>query len=273
MRLKHNKKRNTAFLYEALMRELTKSVIKQNKYRIKEVSKIIKESFKKGTALYEELNIYRPLYEGVSVPDSVIEKLLTESKAAHKQLDKGQIFKEQTSLINKINKILSPDRSIATVHSIFNGSLPPKEKVLLEQKITQHLSNVTSGDSEMSLQHIDDIVYKTFVQKFNNKYGEVLGEGQKTLLRKYISSFSDNGLELKVYLNEEIESIKESIEYSYNIDQVQKDESTLARMKAVEEMVTSLKETPIDDSTIRKVIKMQNLVEEIKNAAENINRS
>ena len=30
MRLKHNKKRNTAFVYEALVRELTESVVKNN---------------------------------------------------------------------------------------------------------------------------------------------------------------------------------------------------------------------------------------------------
>ena len=31
MRLKHNKKRNTAFIYEALVRELTESVVKNNR--------------------------------------------------------------------------------------------------------------------------------------------------------------------------------------------------------------------------------------------------
>ena len=31
MKLKHNKKRNTAFLYEALVKELTKSIVHGNK--------------------------------------------------------------------------------------------------------------------------------------------------------------------------------------------------------------------------------------------------
>mgnify|MGYP004467903157 CR=1 FL=1 len=49
MKLKHNKKRNTAFLFEVLVRELTKSVIqKRSDYGIK-VSKIVKEHFGKGT--------------------------------------------------------------------------------------------------------------------------------------------------------------------------------------------------------------------------------
>ncbi len=42
MKLKHNKKRNTAFLFEVLVRELTKSVIqKRSDYGIK-ISKIVK---------------------------------------------------------------------------------------------------------------------------------------------------------------------------------------------------------------------------------------
>ena len=40
MRLKHNKKRNTAFVYEALVRELTKSAIKNDKNKMKKLKKI-----------------------------------------------------------------------------------------------------------------------------------------------------------------------------------------------------------------------------------------
>ena len=41
MRLKHNKKRNTAFVYEALVRELTKAVIKKDNNKKKKVVAII----------------------------------------------------------------------------------------------------------------------------------------------------------------------------------------------------------------------------------------
>ena len=39
---KHNKKRNTAFVYEALVRELTESVVKNNKNKQKTDPNIIK---------------------------------------------------------------------------------------------------------------------------------------------------------------------------------------------------------------------------------------
>ena len=63
MKLKHNKKRNTAFLFEVLVRELTKSVIqKKSDYGVK-ISRIVKEHFGKGTLLNKELEIYKSLQE------------------------------------------------------------------------------------------------------------------------------------------------------------------------------------------------------------------
>ena len=47
MRLKHNKKRNTAFVYETLVRELTESVVKNNKNKQNKIVSIIKEHFSK----------------------------------------------------------------------------------------------------------------------------------------------------------------------------------------------------------------------------------
>ena len=51
MKLKHNKKRNTAFLYEILMRELTKSILFKNVENKKSLIKIIKEHFRKNSIL------------------------------------------------------------------------------------------------------------------------------------------------------------------------------------------------------------------------------
>ena len=63
MRLKHNKKRNTAFVYEALVRELTESVVKNNKNKQNKIVKIIKEHFNISSNLKKELELYRSIYE------------------------------------------------------------------------------------------------------------------------------------------------------------------------------------------------------------------
>ena len=87
MRLKHNKKRNTALVYEALVRELTKSIIKKKKDRQKKVLSIIKESFSPNSVLAKELEIYKALYETTDLEKTTAEKVLTEAKLQYNKLN------------------------------------------------------------------------------------------------------------------------------------------------------------------------------------------
>ena len=107
MRLKHNKKRNTAFVYEILVRELTESVIKNNRNKQNKVVSIIKEHFATDTALNRELDLYKSIYETRAINKSAAEKIVVEVKQKYSDLDKRTLFKEQSALINKINKTLS----------------------------------------------------------------------------------------------------------------------------------------------------------------------
>ena len=275
MRLKHNKKRNTAILYEALVRHLTKNIIKQNKYKINLITDMIKESFKRGSILHAELGLYKSLYETTNIDRAMAERLLIESKMSYKDLDKKQIFKEQSSLISKINKTLSSDvyktfipnyKNIASIHSIFNLDMAPKEKIILEDKVLEGMAN-DSAESDLTLEHIDNIVYNSFVEKFNKKYDTTLRESQKVLLNKFITSFADNGLELKIFLNEEIEMLKTKLKDSYNENIISEDQEMLESIKKVELMIEDFKKEKITDSIISKVIKIQDLVEEIQQDA------
>ena len=63
MRLKHNKKRNTAFLYEMLTREVVKSIIKKDLKKRNVTISLIKENFAKNTELRKELDLYKALLE------------------------------------------------------------------------------------------------------------------------------------------------------------------------------------------------------------------
>ena len=61
--MKHNKKRNTAFIYEALVKEFTKSVIGKDAQRKATIVAIVKEHFVKASPLAEELTLYNVLLE------------------------------------------------------------------------------------------------------------------------------------------------------------------------------------------------------------------
>jgi hypothetical protein len=273
MRLKHNKKRNTAFVYEALVRELTESVVKNNKNKQNKIVSIIKDHFTKGSALNEELNLYKTIYETKDIDKNIAEKIVVEVKQKYNSLDKRNLFVEQSALINKINKTLSnkifsnfvPNyKNIASVYSIFQDALPIKDRVLLEENIIDQMSSSVVVKEETQ-QPIDSLVYSTFVDKFNQEYSDSLNEGQKTLLSHYISSFADNGLELKIYLNEEISRLKEKLTIARATEDSTENTEMSDKLNKVYTILEDTKDRPVDTETLEVVLKTQDLLEEIEN--------
>ena len=63
MKIRHNKKRNTAFIYEALIVESTVCALKKDTERQNKAANIIKKYFKNGSVLRKDLECYRALYE------------------------------------------------------------------------------------------------------------------------------------------------------------------------------------------------------------------
>ena len=178
MKPKHNKKRNTAFIYESLIKEITKSIIEKNDKKKIKTLKIVKEYFSTGCILREELELYKSLYENCALEKDECEKVLKEAKFQHRFLNPQVVFKQQTKLINEINKQLTSDiynnfipnyKTLASISQIFSGKLNPKSSILLEKEIIQYMCDDTIID-EKNLKPIDNLVLKSFIGKFNEKY-------------------------------------------------------------------------------------------------------
>ena len=160
------------------------------------------------------------------------------------------IKKINRTLSNKVYNNFVPNyKTIASVYSIFQDALPIKDRVLLEENIVDQMSASAETPVE-NQQPMDSIIYSSFVTKFNEEYSSVLNEDQKILLNNYISSFNDNQLELKIYLNEEVgrlkeklsgfskaggkmdDSIKEKIEKVYNVLDETKNKDTTPKISS-----------------------------------------
>ena len=89
---RHNKKRNTAFIYEVLVREIIKQTIDKNKEKRNTAINTIKEIFKNGTELRKELDLYKTLLDTKGIKERIAEKLIFEVTKQHKQLDKERIL-------------------------------------------------------------------------------------------------------------------------------------------------------------------------------------
>ena len=269
-KLKHNKKRNTAFLYETLVRELSKSVMESSANRKNKIYNILKEFFSKEKPLGKELSLYKSVVDTHGLNEYTAEKLLFETKMRRSGMDKEKIFLEQTELIKRINRELSKDvfnnfvpnyKNLATICQIFNNEdISIKTKVLLEADILQSLTS-TKKEEKREMKPIDNLVFKSFVEKFNDKYGK-LHEEQQMLLGRYITSFSDNGLGLKLYLNEEIERLQTEVERSLKFEEIEGDTEMTKKTKDVLEVIDDITRRDIDEDTLGQVLKIQNLVRE-----------
>ena len=191
MKFKHNKKRNTAFLYETMIKELTKAVVNKDDKRKKFIVDTMKQYFNSNTPLGKELRIYRDLNETSGTDLYTAERLLMECKKEFHSMDRKEIFNLQTELIS-----------------------------------------------------------------------ESISEHQQRLLNKYILSFSDNGLELKAYLNEEVVRLKEEVSTLIANEDLTTDSDVRDKMKQVHAMLESFRLNKLDQNLITKILKIQNLIRE-----------
>tara|TARA_Y100001973_G_C5202140_1_gene338688 strand:+ start:1305 stop:2159 length:855 start_codon:yes stop_codon:yes gene_type:complete len=274
MKYKHNKKRNTAFLFESLIREITKSVIAKDSNRKKAILSIVKEHFAKDTILFKELELYKALYKNDDLASGFAEKLLKEVKEEHKRLDSKKIFEAQSKLIRKINTKLTnrvfanfvPNyKNLATIQQIFNAkSLNPRARIILEQDYIKILSTQNLM-KESKLKSVDKLTFKTFINKFNDRYSSGLLKEQKTLLKYHVTSFTDHGLELKIFLNEEIGRLKKELGKVILSEEVQSNQNILMKTERVLKIVESFRNREVDDKMIEIILKVQELVSEKTN--------
>jgi hypothetical protein len=270
MKIRHNKKRNTAFVFESLVKEITIAILKENKERKEKAVSIVRKHFKPGSILHRHLQCYRSLYENQNLDKDTSEKILKEAKLASRLLDTEGLFVSQSDLISDVNKELEPTvfnnfvpnyKTLATIDQIFSDKLSPKSAVILEEQVVENMMKNIENKKEN--QPIDDLVVTSFVGKFNDKYDQNLLENQKELLNHYISAFADNALGLKCFLNEEISRLKVRMTEALEADEIKADEDMVEKTKKVFEKLETYKNANVGDDVVLTILKTQQLEQEI----------
>ena len=110
------------------------------------------------------------------------------------------------------------------------------------------------------IKHVDNLTYKTFVNKFNETYEHTLRDEQRLLLTNFITSFSDNGLGLKCFMNEELGRLKKEMVFLIEADNVsavykQRGQKVLNKLDA-------FSSTPINEEMVKDVFYIQDLIAE-----------
>jgi hypothetical protein len=228
-KIKHSKFKNTGFIFELLVRQITSEIMSANK---SVAEKILKEHFNSKKELSKELKLYQYLINEKYNSESKAEQFINTILEARKKIDEKKLTKEKYNLIKEIKETYNLDefikspisnyKTLASIYKIFetvitDDQYDPTDIVSSRFTIAENIINSSIQNKDTKVKDAvleeyrkqdDDlrvVSYKLLVESFNSKYKN-LTEEQKGLLREYINNINNTG-KLSEYVNNEVSNL------------------------------------------------------------------
>tara|TARA_B100000963_G_scaffold361030_1_gene394469 strand:- start:2392 stop:3246 length:855 start_codon:yes stop_codon:yes gene_type:complete len=276
-KLKHSKYKNTAILFEILVRKLTSESMTSDK---SVTIDIIKKYFGKNSELSKELQLYNSLIKEQFKSEAKALDFMRSCKETHNKLNKSLIKRQRYNLVKeisnnfifeKISKIrIKNYKQLASVYKLFEYKESSNPKQLLECKdvILDHLliSQTKSIKKDIVIETFKNqdkdvrlLTYKLLVDKFNNKYSN-LNESQKDLLNNYITNVNDTEA-LKEYIHKVIPQIKTKLKKHTKLIT---DKVTKIKIEKLSEMLCNVETIKtIKESHVLSLLRYFDLIQEL----------
>jgi hypothetical protein len=232
-KIKHSKFKNTGFIFELLVRQITSEIMSSNK---SVAEKILKEHFNSKKELSKELKLYQYLINEKYNSESKAEQFINTILEARKKIDEKKLTKEKYILIKEIKETYNLDefikspisnyKTLASIYKIFETvtseeSFDPTDIVSSRFTIAENIINSSIQNKDVKVkdavleeyrkqdEDLRAVSYKLLVESFNNKYKSLTSE-QKSLLREYINNINNTG-KLSEYVNNEVSKLVDSL--------------------------------------------------------------
>lgn len=232
-KIKHSKFKNTGFIFELLVRQITAEILSSNK---SVAEKILKEHFNSKKELSKELKLYQYLINEKYNSEAKANQFINTILEARKRLDEKKLTKEKYNLIKEIKESynleeftkssISNYKTLASIYKIFETVLSdeqydPTDVVSSKFTIAENIinSSIENKDAKVKDAVLEEykkqdedlraVSYKLLVESFNNKYKNLSTE-QKGLLREYINNINNTG-KLNEFVSKEITTLIDSL--------------------------------------------------------------
>ena len=282
-KIKHNKIKNTEFLFECLSRQVTSDIL--NDVKDSPALKIIKEHFKKGSVLNQELELYKALSSKSITEANKIDYLVDSVGKLRKKISNRELRNAKYNIVkaikehydvNQIFKTRIKDyKTVASIYKFFESlsiDVQPLEETNIRFNMIENLTilptqgkkkskfeNFSKQDSDIRL-----LAYKMLVDKFNSKYSK-LTESQRNLLKQYINNISNTN-SFKEYIISEVSEIQKELK-SY----LPKIDDNVVKIKLKEAIKISdnyRKGQVVKDSQVVGMMRFYKLIDEIRNVVK-----
>jgi len=281
----HNKKRNSIFLYECLVRRISQALVEGDQRMSSRVLKVLKNRFKPGSELYREFRLANSLVKTSVSSPAVAALIIQEARAAAKSHDVNKLESEKTSLIHDINACLggrdlldtqvNEYRIYATIQTLLNdwrsrdpdlGRLAHYEDQLVQWLVSEKTARNDGSVSDLS-PGSGRLLMKIMTQKLNERYSGVLTQEQKSFIRTYaLSTTRGDDLSFRNRLiglrDELIEKIDEYV--SLHTDE----KYTNERLVEVRNKLLSESYDAVDDASIAQALLYIKLRDELTHGAD-----
>lgn len=275
----HNKIKNTAVIFELLVRKVTSDILNGTKHS--DAIPIIKEHFKKSSVLNKELSLYQSLSKGQLMSESKANYLIDEVMKIHGMLDQKALHKAKYQVIKEIKnsfdlkkffEVKLPNyRRLASIYVLFetrsntNIDKAIKNRYTLVESMTTEKKYVEVSNTEKILKEQDKdvriLAYRLMVDKFNKKFSGKLNENQRKLVENYICNVDQNN-PLRGFISKEITSVKKQIKE--NILKVD-DDVVKIKLNEIIKLLDDYKASKIiTESDILNLLRYYELAKELK---------
>ena len=286
-KIKHSKFKNTGFIFELLVRQITSEIMSADK---SVAEKILKEYFNSKKELSKELKLYQYLINEKYNSETKADQFISTILEARKRLDEKKLTKEKYNLIKQIKETYNIDefvkspisnyKTLASIYKIFEVTISteqydPTDIVSAKFTIAENIINTSIQNKDQKIkdavleeykkqdEDLRAVSYKLLVESFNNKYKNLSSE-QKGLLREYINNINNTG-KLNEYVSQEVSKLIESLKEvgSKVSDKVTKIKlaETIANIKKIK----SVKK--IKEQHLSAMMMTYELLNELKNAS------
>jgi hypothetical protein len=284
-KIKHSKFKNTGFIFELLVRQVTSEILASNK---SVAEKILKEFFNSKKELSKELKLYQYLINEKYNSESKAEKFIDTICEARKRLDEKKLTKEKYNLVKQIKETYNIDdfikspisnyKTLASIYKIFevvttDEQYEPTDIVSSRFTITENIINTSIQNKDVKIKDAvleeyrkqdEDfrvITYKLLVENFNKKYKN-LTEEQKVLLREYINNINNTG-KLNLYVSGEVSKVITSLK---EVSSKVTDKVTKIKLEETITNIKKIKSTKvIKEEHLSALMMSYELLKEIKN--------
>ncbi len=283
MSMRHNKKRNTALLYEFLMRHISKCVVEQKKDEVQKAVSVLKKHFAANTPLGQDLKLFNAVAKNTFRTRESASKVVSEMLKKAKEIDPKKLDDAKSRLIREINYVIKsptiyeykiPNYVVyASVQILLNEARSKKtlvefvDKAKLEETVVDFLLKEDKNPSVEQLKkdpNYSNAVYKFCLKRFNEKYDNTLSENQKKLLTKYAIYLLNEEKKpiIKSAIEKEVESVKNKLRIIKD-EKIRGDSDLMKKLNECYKKLVSSDFGEINDKTVLEVMQYMSLAEEV----------